>query len=285
MFDTHCHLNFKRFKKNLQEVVLRAKEQGVEFIVVPGTDIKTSAKSLEISKDNKGIYSAVGIHPHHVYKYLKIGEREKLSLNDLKKLADSDLETIESMLPDTKVVAVGEIGLDCHVYKETVYEEYSITPEFLSLQKYILKKQINLALNHKKSIVLHNREAKERLLSILKDVFTDDMKNKVVFHCCEADPDLLKFAKDHDIFIGVDGDLTYDKSKQDFIKLVPLEKLVIETDSPYILPEPLLSEKKYPNEPANVKYVAEFVAKIKSQSLKEIVDQTTKNGKKLFGLI
>ena len=181
-------------------------------------------------------------------------------------------------------MAVGEVGMDRHTYKDTKYEEYTIDEKFIEIQRDLLRLQIQLAVKHKKSLIVHNREAKADLLPIVQDNWNEHLRHHAVFHCCEADIELLEFAKKHDMFIGVDGDVTYDKKKQDFIKEVPLEMLVVETDSPYILPEPLLSQKKYPNEPANVRYVVKMVAQIKNIAFDEVIKITTENGKNLFQL-
>ncbi len=274
MFDTHCHLNFKRFKKNVGEVISRAHERGVLNMVIPGTDVKTSKRAIELADQYPGIYAAVGIHPHHVYKLLK---RDDIT-------AESEVSAIEQMLRSPKAVAVGEVGMDRHVYEETVYEEYAVSTEFIEIQKNLLEMQIDLAIKYNKSLILHNREAKQDLLQLLREKWNPHLEHRAVFHCCEPHAELLEFAQEHNMFIGVDGDVTYDKNKQEFIQKVPLHMLVIETDSPYILPEPLLSKKQYPNEPKNVVYVAEMIAKLKLTSLESVVAETSQNGKILFGL-
>ena len=274
MFDTHCHLNFKRFKKNAADVIQNAHDSGVSLIVIPGTDVNTSAKAIELAQEHDWLYAAVGIHPHHVYKLLK---RDDITV-------ESELAQIDELLKSSKVVAVGEVGMDRHVYEETVYQEYNVNQAFIGMQRQLLGSQIDLAIKHKKSLILHNREARHDILPLLEEKWNSELEGRSVFHCCEPDEDLLKFAMDHSMYIGVDGDVTYDTDKQHFIKQVPLEMLVIETDSPYILPEPLLTEKKYPNEPKNIIYTAEKVAQIKGVSKGQLVEQTTENGKKLFAL-
>jgi len=274
MFDTHCHLNFKRYKKNLDEVISRAFEAGVSQIVIPGTDVISSKKAIEIAEKYNGLYVAVGIHPHHAFKLI---QSDTLSF-------ESELQEIEEFLKHQKVVAVGEVGMDRHEYEETKYQQYAVDDRFLETQKQLLRKQIALAIEYNKSLVLHNREAIDDILPILEESWDQKLVGRTVFHCCEPNLKLLDFARKHKMFIGVDGDVTYDKAKQDFVKEVPLEMLVVETDSPFILPEPLLSQKKYPNEPANVQYVVKMVAQIKNTSFDEVVKITTENGKALFQL-
>ncbi|MBI3620123.1 TatD family hydrolase [Candidatus Roizmanbacteria bacterium] len=270
MFDTHCHLNFSRFKKNFAAVIKNAKTAGIIGIVVPGTDIPTSKKAIEIAEKNQGIYAAVGIHPHHVF--------------ELTLTAEVIFGELEKLISQPKVVAIGECGLDRHEYRNTKYEKYKVEENFVELQKIILEKQIDLAIKHKKSLILHNREAKTEMLPILEKKWNKHLDGRTVFHCCEADQELLGFAKKKGMFIGVDGDITYFKEKQDFIKAVPLEMLVLETDAPFLLPEPLRTQKKYPNEPKNLSLIAESVAKLKNVSFETIVAATTKNANRLFSV-
>ena len=299
MFDTHCHLNFKAFnppssrhmsglrrdfassserskslKKTLPDVIARAREAGVTKIVVPGTDVKTSRRGVEIAEKIDGVYAAVGIHPHHAHK---------LITNDELRITN-ELEEIEQLLSHPKVVAVGEVGLDNHTYDNTVYKDYQVDSRFLELQKELFQKQIELAIRYKKSLILHNREAKDDFLQILWEKWVTRLEDKTVFHCCEPDETLLAFAKENKIFIGVDGDVTYSKEKQEFIKKVPVEMLVLETDSPFLLPEPLRSQKKYPNEPANISIIYKFISQLCAVNIEDLQKTTTDNAHRLFSL-
>lgn len=275
MFDTHCHLNFKAFKKTLADVITQAHKTGVSDIVIPGTDVKTSKKAVEIASENEHIYAAVGIHPHHVFKLMT---NNQIGIT-------SELVEIEKLISNSKVVAIGEIGMDRHTYEDTVYKEYQVDAKFLELQKELLEKQIQLAIKYKKSLILHNREAKSELLPIVERNRDTHFEHRSVFHCCEPDEEILEFAKEHKMFIGVDGDLTYSREKQEFIKTIPLEMLVLETDSPFLLPEPLKTERKFPNEPKNIEIIAKTMAEIKKISVDEIVKSTSKNAKTLFNLL
>ncbi|MDO8609989.1 MAG: TatD family hydrolase, partial [bacterium] len=146
----------------------------------------------------------------------------------------------------------------------------------------LLKEQIKIALEYNKSLILHNWEAKTEMLKLLSEIWDSKLEGKTVFHCCEPDKDLLEFAKQHKIYIGVDGDVTYIEAKQEYIKQVPLEMLVLETDSPYLLPEPLRKQKKYPNEPKNIPVIADYISKILKVNFEEIKEVTTENAKNLF---
>jgi TatD DNase family protein len=273
MFDTHCHLNFHSFNDIVDNTVSLAQKNGVNFIVIPGTDISSSEKAIQIASQYTSLYAAVGIHPHHVKEY----RQDKVRITE-------DIKQIESLLQNKNVVAVGEIGMDRHLYQQTKYENTTIDENYIELQKIVLIEQIKRAIAYKKSLILHNREAKGDILPLLEKIWDDSLRGKSVFHCCEADLELLDFAKEHGMYIGVDGDITWSKRKQRFIKEVPLEMLVVETDSPFLTPEPIRNENPQ-NNPSNVRIVCEFVAKIKEIAFENVAEETENNGKQLFNLI
>ena len=244
MFDTHCHLNFKTFQKNLPDVIKRAKNSGVDFILVPGTDIGSSHKAIEIAANYKHIYAAVGIHPHHVYKYLA---QEKNGGPPTRKLIQKDLQNLTNLVSHPKCLAIGEVGLDSFQYQNTKYTHYAISEEFLQLQKKLLPPLIKLALEFDKSLIIHNRQAEKDIVAILANCWDEKLAGRVVFHCCEPKKTLLDFAIAHKIYIGIDGDITYIKEKRKFVLEIPISQLVVETDSPYLLPEPLRKQKLFPN--------------------------------------
>jgi len=297
MFDTHCHLNFSAFKKNLDEVITQAKAMGVDKIVIPSTKLKNSLKAVEIAEKYEGVWAAVGVHPHHVYDFVaneptkiipqvnssRLENRDS-NIHSRHNFVDSLTKDIEVLLTNKKVVAIGEVGLDLHQYEKTVYPDYQITPDFLEMQKKLLVDQIKLAIKYNKSLILHNREASKDLLKLLSENWDRRLAGRTVFHCCEPDPELLEYAKQKQIFLGVDGDVTFSTTKQEFIKTVPLDLLVLETDSPLLLPEPLRSKKLYPNKPENLQLIASFIAnllKINGDDLKKI---TMQNACRLFQL-
>lgn len=276
MFDTHCHLNFSRFKKNVDEVIQTARSVGVSHMVIPGTDIETSKKGIEIAEKYDDIYAAVGIHPHHVFE---INQAEK-RYDDMYHRSE-----LEKLIIHPKVVAIGEIGLDYHVYKETKYESYNVTDEFKKVQKELFEMQFKFGVTYEKSIILHNREAVEDILKLVGTNWDKKLEYRTVFHCCEPKKELLKFAKEHKIFLGVDGDITYTPEKQEFIKEIPLDMLVIETDSPFLLPEPMRSRREFPNEPKNIPFIISYIANILGKSEGNIQQITTENSKRLFSLL
>ena len=193
------------------------------------------------------------------------------------------VSSLFKLLSHPKVVAVGEVGIDRHIYQKTKYPDYKIEEEFVDLQKIFLKEQIKLAMKYDKSLILHNREAREDILGVLREMWEKKLEGRTVFHCCEPDETLLEFAQKHKMFIGVDGDITYYKEKQEFIKTVPLEMLVLETDSPFLIPEISGSRSwtRY-NEPKNIVLIAEFITKLKNIPIEKITKVTTENARILF---
>ena len=271
--DTHCHLNFKRFHKTREQVILEAKNRGVGVFIVPGTDSTSSQKAVELAIQNKEIYAAIGIHPHHTW--------------NAKRTACSviyDIQELEKLIVHPKVVAVGEVGLDKHAYEETKYIDYLISGVFIEAQKEYLIAQMQLAKKYKKTLIIHNREAKKELFSILEKEWSEDLRFRAVFHCCEPNDELLNYAITRNLFIGIDGDVTYGGEKAAFAKKIPLKMIVLETDSPYLLPEPLKTQRLYPNTPANIPLIAQCIADSKGISIAEVEEVTTQNAKKLFGL-
>lgn len=273
MFDTHAHLNFSKFDTTVEAVIERARKNGVDDIVVPGTDRPTSLKAIEIASNHERIYAAAGIHPHHVFE-----------LYSQKADIGKTIEECNELFANTNVVAIGEIGIDRHAYEPTKYDNYHIDETFLELQRSVFILQLEKAIDLRKSVIVHNREAVDDVLAILNTYADPSLAGRLVIHCCEPDIRLLECAIERNYFIGVDGDITYSPEKQEFIKHVPLEQLVLETDSPFLLPEPLKSEKKYPNEPANLPLIAAFVANIKQITVEDVQSVTTENAKMLFNI-
>jgi len=258
MFDTHAHLNFEAFKDSFDDVIKKSRDDGVLNIVVPGTDFDTSKKAVEIATDYEGIYSAVGIHP-----------TKELDLKNL----ETDVYKIEELANFEKVVAIGEIGLDYYRFKSPA-----------SVQKKYFEAQVKIAKKLDKTLIIHNRHAGREVVRSVEKFWDNSLSQRTVFHCCEVDYEMLSFALEKGIFIGVDGDVTFDKTKQKFISEVPINQLVVETDSPYILPEPKRSEKAFPNTSSNLIYIIESVSTIKKLPTDEVKRITSLNAKTLFAL-
>ena len=257
MFDTHCHLNLPEFDSILGSSIEKARELGVEKFLIPSTNLKNAKKALEIADFYSNVFVAIGIHPTE--------DQDKMNL-------DSTITKIEELVEDNqKVIAIGETGLDYYKFTSAA-----------SVQLKFLYQHIQLARKLGLSLILHNRQADEDIIKSLEDNWSDTLSSKVVFHCCPPSDQLLQFAKQKRIFIGVDGDITYDQSKQEFIKNVPLDLLVLETDSPYLTPEPLRTAKIFPNKPENLPLIAQKVATIKGISLSVVKEKTLQNSLMLF---
>jgi len=279
LIDTHCHLNFKAFTGQVKEVIARAKERGVGQFIVPGTDLATSKIAVELAQAHSEVWAAVGIHPHHIYGYHK----GKVMPEEL---LQEDLLVIEKLLQEPRVVAVGEVGIDRYYYRDTKYSTYEVDDKFVELQEQALIEQIKLALKYDKALILHNRLAVTDILKVLGEGWDKKLTGRTVFHCCEAEMALLEFAKTHGMYIGVDGDISWSKKKQRFIKDIPLEMLVLETDSPYLTPLSLRDpdEKFTSNDPGSIPVIRDLVALAKDLESREVEQQTTINAKHLFNL-
>jgi len=259
MFDTHCHLYLDPLYQDLDRIIIKTKEVGVKYLVIPGIDNKTSLAATEISNCYEDTYAAVGVHPTTLIEEKDI-EKEILKIEDL--------------ILKEKVVAIGEIGLD---YYHKVNSEL--------IQKILLEKQLKLALKYDKSIIIHSRHSTDDLILILKKVGLNNFKNNLVFHCAEPENDILKIVKNNNLFIGIDGDITFDSIKQEFIKKVPIKNLVLETDSPLLAPT--LDGKKdreKVNYPYYLPQIAKKVSELKEIDLDKVIKITTKNALLLFGV-
>lgn len=260
LIDTHCHLNFKAFKKDLDEVIKNAKLAGVKKFVIPGARFNSSRKAVEIAQNYEGCYAAVGIHPHHA-----------LDFRD-----DLDQE-FNVLCQSQKVVAVGEIGLDKHYYQG--YPPPS--EENFEMQKKLLKFQLEAAVRYSLPVILHCRDAYPELMEFLEKF--GNAKLRAVLHCFEGDEKVLAKAVKWGVFIGIDGNITYQENQKRLalIKKIPLERLLLETDSPFLAP---LSKRGQRNEPAFLSESALFIARLYNVSPESLSKTTSSNALNLFGL-
>ncbi len=275
-FDTHCHLNFQVFDKKLEFVIDRAKENRIKYLLIPGTDLKTSRKAKTICQRFSNTYFSAGIHPHHIYEFVQ--KNMQLDFNKV-------MGSFDDLFVDPLCRAVGEIGLDKHIYKKTKYDSYNISDKFWALQKDFFLYQLSLARRLGKAVIIHNRKAARDLLEVLNNNWDEFFSGRMVFHCCEPEKDLLEFALDKNIFIGVDGDLTYNPAKQVFLKKIPLNLLLFETDAPFLTPEPARSKKRFPNEPVNLLFTVQMAAFLLDVEEEKLAEITTENALRLFGLL
>lgn len=274
MFDTHTHLQFKAFEGKADEIIKSAKNAGIDKMIVVGTNLDTSKKAIDLAEKHEGLFASVGLHPHHLFALTQNNEF----------MVSNFLQSVEELIKNRKVIAIGETGIDKHQYQKTHYQNYSVTNEFLNLQKICFREQIRLAVKYQKTLIIHNREAAPELLQILEENWHPFLEGRSVFHCCEPEDSLLEFAINNKIYIGVDGDITYDKAKQAFAKKIPLELLVLETDSPYFIPEPLKSEGITLNEPKNLNIIADYISILTKEPIGNVRNMSSKNSSTLFKL-
>lgn len=272
MFDTHSHIQFKIFDDTRDQVIRNAKQAEVEKIIAVGTDLISSRDAISVANKYPEVFAAVGIHPHHVFEHFQ-GANIK-----------NNLLEIEALLSEKQVVAVGETGIDKHQYQKTKYKNYQITNNFIELQKNFFTAQIKLAIKHDKALIIHNRKAPKETLEVLSQEWSPELEGRSVFHMCEPNPKLLEFALKHNVYISFGGDITYDLEKQDFLKKVPLELLVLETDSPFFTPEPLKSEGSKLNSPSSLGIIVDNISTIYSEDKNKIIETTSNNSLNLFKL-
>ena len=256
MIDTHCHIDGKEFDDDREELINRAKSIGITKMIIPAIEPNRFEKLWQVVNSDEMIYCGFGIHPHNAREY-----------NDT-----IEVQIIEK-LSEKKVVAVGEIGLDYY---------YDFAPK--DIQKQTFRRQLEIAKQYDKPVIVHNRESDSDILEIIKDVQLQSTQNELkgVLHCFSSDLDVLKKTLDLGFLVSFTGNVTFKKSTLDeIVKYVPNDRFMIETDSPYITPVPFRGKR---NEPSYVKYVTEKIAVIKNESIENIINYTTENAMKLFKL-
>ena len=253
LFDTHVHVNAEEFKEDLTEVIERAKEAGVENMIVVGFDRPTITRAMELIDLYDFMYAAIGWHPV-----------------DAIDMTDEDLSWIEELSAHPKVVAIGEMGLDYHWDK---------SPK--DIQMDVFRRQIQLAKKVKLPIIIHNREATADIVTILEEEGASEVGG--IMHCFSGSPETAMKCIDMNFYISLGGPVTFKNAKKpkEVAAAVPLDRLLIETDCPYLAPTPFRGKR---NEPSYVKLVAEQIAEIKEITLEEVSQATTNNAKKLFGI-
>lgn len=261
LIDTHCHLNFSDFDSDRDEIINRCLSNDI-YIINVGADLETSKKAIEIAeKYDKGIYATIALHPHNV-------STEKFDISDYKKLAKHP-----------KVIAIGECGLD--------YEFCENDLEAQKKQQEIFIQHLKLAQEINKPVIFHNRRLFPEMLVIIKSKLQNpNDKLKGVLHCYMG---RWSYAEEYlklGFYLSFTGLITYARDYDKVIKNCPLERILLETDAPYLTPAPLRQpDNSVRNEPQNVKYVAEKIAEIKNISFEKVASQTTKNAKELFNLL
>ncbi len=251
LVDSHAHLEDEKYDKDREEVIEECKKD-LTFLINVGSNILTSKQSIKLAHNYDFIYASVGIHPHDAQKeFDKVEEIERLALQE-------------------KVVAIGEIGLDYY---------YDDPPK--EFQKEVFIKQIRLAKKLNLPIIIHDRDAHGDILDILKQEWTKDLRG--VFHSYSGSVEMAFQAIEMNFYISLGGPVTFKNAKKpkEVVKAVPIEKLLIETDSPYLTPEPYRGKR---NTPVYVKFVAEKIAELREMSYEEVCRITAENAIKLFNI-
>lgn len=250
-FDSHAHYNDEKFDIDRENILNEIYNSKVTKIINIGYSLESSKKAIEIAEKYEFINATVGVSP-----------------NDIEGLPVDYLEQIENMAQNNKVVAIGEIGLDYYWNKENKEK-----------QKEIFINQIKLANKLCLPIVIHTREAVMDTIDILKN--QESCNNKGIFHCCPLNVELIKEALKLGFYISFAGPVTFKNSKNatEVVNLVPMDRILIETDSPYLSPEPVRGKR---NDSRNVKYIAQRIAEIKKIDVEELAKQTYENAQSIF---
>lgn len=253
LFDTHVHLNVSHFDKDRKEVLARAKEAGVEYMLIVGFDHETIPKAIEMAENYDYIYAAVGWHPV-----------------DAIDMTDRELEWLEELSAHPKVVALGEMGLDYHWDK---------SPK--EVQKDVFRKQIRLAKKVNLPIIIHNREATEDIIHVLQEEEAEEVGG--IMHCYNDSVNYVDACLDMNFYISLGGPVTFKNATlpKEVAKYVPEDRLLIETDCPFLAPHPNRGKR---NEPSYVILVAEKIAALRNETIETISRQTTENALRLFGI-
>lgn len=254
MIDTHAHLDTERFEDDFDEVITRAKAAGVDKVIIPAIEPSAYDRIVDLADKYDEVYFGIGVHPHSADKYDdEVGAK---------------IHQIATTHP--KCVAVGEIGLDYF---------YDNLPE-KRVQQHAFREQIKIAKKVGKPIIVHNRDSDEDLIKLLTDEKDDNLQ--AVMHCFPDSVDLLKSAMDLGFYVSFTGNITFKKSEhKEVLEQVPLDKFMIETDSPYMAPVPNRGKR---NEPSFVTEIAKKISEVKNMKYETIVEQTIANSKKFFGI-
>lgn len=251
LFDSHAHYDDERFEKDKYEVIKKVYDSRVTYILNASSNIASSIETISLTQEFEFVYGAVGIHPHYVSE---INDNTFIALADFAK--------------DEKIVAVGEIGLDYY---------YDNSPR--ELQRFWFAKQIAFAQTLDLPIIVHDRDAHKDVMDILK---AEEARNiGGVFHCYSGSVEMAREVLDNNFYISVGGPLTFKKARKliEVVEYVPLDRLLIETDCPYLTPEPHRGKR---NDSSYVKLVAEKIAQIRGLEFEEVAETTMNNAKRLF---
>ena len=264
--DTHTHIDMLK-KLTPEEAVARSENEGVKYMINVGSSLQGSKKSVEFAGKFSNVFASVGIHPHYVRNF---GNKEIKILESL--LQNSpDAEDKNDRKRNVKVVAVGETGFDFY---------RNLSPR-IDMEK-AFTAHIELALKYNVPVIIHDRDAHRQTLEVVRR-YTSDSNFRAVVHCFSGDTNFAMQCLDLGLYISFTGVITFPNAKSVLkaVEKVPLERLFIETDAPFLAPQAVRGKENYPG---YVRYVAEKIAEVKSLSLEEVADTTSKNAEKFFSL-
>mgnify|MGYP003632662828 CR=1 FL=1 len=259
LIDTHCHLNFHKYNEDRDAVLQRAQDAGVNRVIIPAIDLESCQEAIDLSEQYEGIYVAVGIHPNSTVGF-----------------DDATLAKIREWASHEKVVSIGEIGLDYHWDK---------SPK--DVQRKAFEQQLELASDLELPVIIHNREASDDVMDVLETwatTLSDSLKDRPgVLHSFSAPPEIAERALAIGFYLGFTGPITFKKADdlRDIAKTVPLNRILVETDGPFLTPEPYRGKR---NEPAYVQYMTEKLAELHHISYEQMAEHTTANAEYLFNL-
>ncbi|MDO5713335.1 MAG: TatD family hydrolase [Tissierellia bacterium] len=255
MIDSHVHLDDRRFKRDRDFLIRSLEKNGVDYVVNIGVDLRSSKDSVLLSKKYDNVYATIGVHPHEAKNYTQEVE-----------------DGLRHLAKEEKVVAFGEIGLDFY---------YDNSPRDIQIE--VFETQLELAEELGLPIVIHSREAAKPTFDRIKAHIEKYPNSKFLIHCYSGSVEMMKDYTDLGCYIALGGVVTFQNAKvpKEVAKQVPLDKLILETDSPYLTPDPFRGRR---NEPMYVKFVAEKIAKIKGISVGELVEHTDKNTNTFYGI-
>lgn len=264
LVDVHGHLVDEMFENDLENVISNS-DENLTFYLTAGVDMSSSEKSVELAEKHKKLYATVGVHPEDVFDLVD------------DKIDKVKIERLISLCQSKKVVAIGEIGLDYHYLQDKSEEEIKIIK---SAQQMAFECQLDLANLIGLPVVIHSRDAMGDTIEILK---RNKLERESLLHCFSGSIESAKILMELGFSFSFGGVATFKNSKnvQEVIKFLPLERIMLETDCPYMSPEPFRGKR---NEPKNVVYVADAIARIKGVSIEEVARITTENAKRMFRL-
>jgi TatD DNase family protein len=254
LIDSHAHLEMPEFKRDLETVIQRAKESGVEYIFTVGTEKKDWKSALQIAHSFPSIYAIIGVHPHNA-----------------KEIDNETYIVLKGLCKDEKVKAFGEIGLDFF---------RNLSPRDIQLKRF--REQIGLAKEVKLPIVIHDREAHQETMEILRSERAEECGG--IIHCFSGDYEMAKTCIDMGFFISIPGTITFKKADgfREIVSKIPLDSLLIETDAPFLTPEPYRGKR---NEPGFIRYTAQKMAEVKKLAFEKVAEVTTENALRVYKLL